>query len=107
MSRPHFARDFPRVPALDALVEAFERGDYARVRSEGSRLAESSPQDDVRRAARTLVDRTAADPLAAWLLALAGAVLVVLSAYWIAHGKPPPGGAPEAPQNRAPSEHRP
>lgn len=107
MTRPHFARDFPRVPALDALVDAFERGDYARVRSDGPRLAEASPEEDVRRAARTLVDRTAADPLAAWLLAMAGALLVVLSAYWIVHGKPPPGGVPGTPQNRAPGEHHP
>ena len=106
MTRPHFADDFPRVPALDALVDAFERGDYARVRSEGATLAERSPEEDVRRAAKTLVDRTGADPLAAWLLLMACALLVVLSAYWIVHGKPPPGGATRAPQSPASSEHR-
>ena len=107
MTRPHFAQDFPRVPALDALVDAFERGDYARVRSEGARLAEHSAEDDVRRAARALIDRTSADPRAAWLLVMAGVLLVVLSAYWIVNGKPPRGAAARAPQNRVSSEHRP
>ncbi|HWX73723.1 MAG TPA: hypothetical protein VNZ05_00355 [Solirubrobacteraceae bacterium] len=86
--RPGFATDFPRDPALDALVDAFARGDYARVRAEGPKLAESAQDDAIRLAARTLVARTEADPLAVWLLVLAGALLVVLSAYWIIHGKP-------------------
>ena len=88
--RPRFASDFPRAPELDALVEAFARGDYARVRAAGRTLAASGGQpDDVRRAARTLVSRTAPDPLSVWLLALTGALLIVLSAYWIAHGRAP------------------
>jgi hypothetical protein len=86
--RPLFARDFPRTPALDALVGAFARGDYARVRAEGPKLAESAEDSSVRRAALTLVEHTAPDPLATWLLVLAGALLVALSVYWIAHGHP-------------------
>lgn len=88
-TRPSFARGFPSTPALDGLVEAFERGDYARVRADGPRVAESAQDGDVRRAVQTLIARTKPDPLAVWLLALAGVLLVVLSVYWIVHGKPP------------------
>jgi hypothetical protein len=99
--RPLFARDFPAVPELDALVEAFARGDYARVRSEGPKLAASAQGEEVRRAAQILVSRTAPDPLAVWLLVLAGGLLIVLSVYWIDHGKPP-GSAPSAPRTTSP-----
>jgi hypothetical protein len=99
--RPAFARDFPRVPELDALVDAFVRGDYARVRTEGPKVAAGEHAQDVRVAAQTLVARTAPDPLAIWLFVLAGALVLVLSGYWIVEGKPPPAGAPNVP--RAPS----
>lgn len=102
--RPAFARDFPRVPELDALVDAFVRGDYARVRAEGPKLAAGPLAPEVRVAARALVERTAPDPLATWLFVLAAALVLVLSGYWIAEGKPPPPGAPNAP--RAPSSLR-
>jgi hypothetical protein len=81
--RPAFARDFPRTPALDALVDAFARGDYARVRNEGPKLAASADDENIRGAARTLVARTNPDRLALWLLVLAGALLAILSGYWI------------------------
>ncbi|MGA7123120.1 MAG: hypothetical protein WBY94_23675 [Polyangiaceae bacterium] len=87
--RPLFASSFPRHPALDALVQAFARGDYALVRSEGSKLSGSAAEEDVRTAARTLVERTEPDPLAIWLLVLTGGLLITLSTYWITHGKPP------------------
>jgi hypothetical protein len=86
--RPSFATDFPRAPELDALVDAFARGDYARVRADGPKLAESAADENVRVAARTLVARTSPDPLAVWLMVLAAALLAVLSAYWVLHGKP-------------------
>jgi hypothetical protein len=101
--RPTFARAFPRAAELDALVDAFGRGDYARVRIEGSKLAETTNAEDVRRAARTLVARTNPDPLAVWLLVLAGALLVVLSGYWIVqeHVSAPHDGQPRAPMSQA------
>jgi len=86
--RPSFARAFPRDPELDALVDAFERGNYAQVRAEAPRLA-ASADEDVRRAARTLVERTRPDALAVGLLLLAAALVGLLSAWWIAHGHPP------------------
>ncbi len=94
--RPSFASDFPRVPELDVLVDAFEHGDFARVRAEGPKLAGSAADAAVRDAARTLVDRTRPDRLAVLLVALTGVLLVALSAYWIAHGKAPPGGGAPA-----------
>jgi hypothetical protein len=105
--RPLFTSDFPRTAALDALVQAFARGDYAHVRVEGRRLAESAPEEEVRGAARSLVERTAPDPLAIWLLVLTGGLLVALSAYWIAHGKPPPGSVPNVPHVQSAHERTP
>ena len=89
--RPSFARDFPASPALDALVDAFSRGDYARVRAEAPRLEKSSDDEAVRAAARTLLERTRPDPLAVRLLVLTGVLLLVLTGWWVAHGKPPGG----------------
>jgi hypothetical protein len=86
--RPSFAEDFPRVPELDILVEAFAKGNYALVRERARELASQATDDSVRLAARTLVKRTEPDPLSIGLLALAGALLLALSAWWIAHGKP-------------------
>ncbi len=103
-SRKPFASGFPRTPAVDALLDAFARGDYAFVRSEGRKLSGSAPEEDVRGAARTLVERTTPDPLAIWLLLLAGGLLLTLSAYWIVHGKAPSGSAPNAPREQSAAE---
>ena len=88
-SRPTFARDFPEDDALDALVAAFAEGNYARVRAEAPKLAASTTDDDVRRAARVLRARVEADPLAKLLLGLTLLILVVLSAWWVTHDDPP------------------
>jgi hypothetical protein len=95
--RPAFANEFPRVPALDALVDAFARGDYAHVRAEAPRLATTTDDDAVREAARTLVDRTKPDRLAVGLLVVTGVLLVAMTGYWIVNGKAPPGSAPPKP----------
>jgi hypothetical protein len=87
---PSFARDYPRAAELDALVEAFARGDYARVRREAPQLATSSTDARVRTAARELHTRTRPDPLAVVLLALTAALLVALGGFWMVHGKAPP-----------------
>lgn len=103
--RPSFARDFPRQPALDALVEAFARGNYAQVRAKAPELERSTEDEAVRTAARTLVDRTRPDPLAVGLIALAAALLVAITAYWAVHAKPPPGTAPTPVSTTPPVEH--
>jgi hypothetical protein len=93
---PSFARDFPRVPELDGLVEAFVRGDYARVRADAPKVEQASSDDAVRAATRTLVDRTKPDPLAVLLLSLTAGLLLVFLGWWAVHGKAPPGAAPSA-----------
>ena len=96
--RPSFTRGFPPDAALDALVAAFAAGDYARVRAEAPALAASTDDDDVRRAARALCEGVEADPLAKLLLAFTAALLLVLSAWWIANDHPPASVEPTAPR---------
>jgi hypothetical protein len=95
--RPSFAEEWPRVAELDALVDAFVRGDYARVRRQAPRLAESAQDEPVRRAALELRSRIEPDRLALLLVALAAALLVVLGVWWIAHGKAPASNSPPSP----------
>lgn len=85
---PAFARAFPRDPELDALVRAFEAGDYARVRREAPALAERAKSKKVKQAARELRRRIDPDPLATFLLVGAVLLLVFLALwYWTqAHG---------------------
>jgi hypothetical protein len=94
--RPPFAAEFPRDPALDALLAAFEAGNFARVREEAPRLAARASDPSIARAARELLARTRPDPLARWVLVITGALLVALTAWWIAHDGPP-SIAPAAP----------
>ena len=94
--RPPFAAEFPRDPALDALLRAFEAGNFGRVREEAPKLAASASDPSVARAAREILARTRPDPLARWVLVITGVLLVALSAWWIAHDGPP-ASAPAAP----------
>ena len=86
-----FAVDFPASPELDALVDAFARGDYAHVRAEAPKLEKATEDVAVRAAARTLLERTRPDPLAVRLLLLTGVLLLVLTGWWVAQGKAPQG----------------
>ena len=94
---PPFARDFPEDPELGALVDAFEAGDYWRVRREAPKLAARAHDESVRAAARELCSRTGTDPLAKGLLLLTLAILVGLSAFWITRGRPRDGAPSNAP----------
>jgi hypothetical protein len=78
---PAFALNFPRDAELDALVDAFERGDYGHVRVEGPRLAERTKSASIRRASLELARRTRPDPLAVLML-VAACVLLVFFALW-------------------------
>jgi hypothetical protein len=80
--RPPFAGSFPRDPELDALVDAFVRGDYLRVRRGARELAVRNHDEAVARAARELLARTQADPLVVLLLLLAALLLMTLTWYW-------------------------
>ncbi len=88
---PSFARDFPDDPDLALLVRAFQEGDFAHVRAEAPKLAARSTDAKVKDAAALLVARTEADPLAKGLLALTLALLVGLTAFWLANSGPHSG----------------
>ncbi len=79
--RPLFARTYPRTPEVDALLAAFERGNYARVREEGPALVSRSDDPEVKRAAEDLLRRIQPDPVSRALLAVA-ALLLVFFVYW-------------------------
>jgi hypothetical protein len=89
---PAFAKDFPRHPTLDALVSAYERGDYAAVRDGASKLAAAEDEDTaVRDAARLLRQRIEPDPSSKALFLITAAILVVLTAWWVTHSGPEGG----------------
>ena len=79
--RATFARDFPRDAALDELLAAFEEGNYAKVRDEAPKLAESTSDPDVKRAALELRARLEPDPLAKNIL-LGSALLLAFLIVW-------------------------
>jgi len=79
--RPAFLLSFPSNPELERLIDAFEAGNYALVRSEAPALAEKTDDPDVRDAARELYRRTEPDPLIKYLLAVSIALLVFLVSY--------------------------
>jgi hypothetical protein len=83
--RPKFARSFPKDPTLDALVRAFEQGDYARVRKEAPELAKTTEDEGIKRAALELRRRIDPDPLGLALMALAAILLLLLSGYYWTH----------------------
>jgi len=80
--RPAFLLAFPRNPELERLIEAYEAGDYARVRREAPGLAERTEDNAVRDAALELRRRIDPDPLARYLLLTAVALLVFL-VIWV------------------------
>lgn len=82
---PAFARNFPKDAELDALVAAFEQGNYARVRKEAPALAKSTRSPAVRKAARELSRRIDPDPIAVYLLAAASLLLLFLAVWYWTH----------------------
>lgn len=90
---PSFAKDFPRHPELDTLVDAFARGDYATVRRDAPKLAASTSDPAIRDAATLLRTRLEPDPTSKILFALAAGLLVFLTIWWVMHDGPE-GGQP-------------
>lgn len=85
--RPAFADAYPRHEHLDRLVDAFERGNFARVRAEAQTLADRSDDEDVRDAALDLLRRIQPDPAAIYLLLLGVALVVFTYGYYVmSHG---------------------
>jgi hypothetical protein len=79
--RPHFVLKFPSDPELDALIRAFETGNYAHVRRNAPELAARTDNPEVREAALELRRRLDPDPLLKYLLAAAVALLLFLTLY--------------------------
>ncbi|MDI1477103.1 hypothetical protein [Polyangium sp. y55x31] len=82
---PSFAQRFPRDERLDALLAAFDRGDYARVREDGGRLVKSTDDPAVRRAAEELLRRIEPDPLAKYMLLAACLLLAFFTVWYFSH----------------------
>jgi hypothetical protein len=91
---PAFAREFPRHPELDDLVAAFARGDYHTVREGAPKLAASTKDDRIKRAAETLRARIEPDPTSRILFAFAALLLAFLTFYWVKHSGAE-GGLPQ------------
>jgi hypothetical protein len=93
-------------PELAALERAFEAGNYRAVREGVLRVEKSDAPDDVKKAARSLRERTEPSRAQLVLLAIAAVFVVTLSVYEIVkHGRsaPPPAISPTTP--RASVEH--
>lgn len=83
--RPSFLLKFPADPELAELVDAFEQGNFARVRSEAPRLAERTGNAAVKRAALELRRRIDPDPWLVFLLGLSCALFAFLVIWTYAH----------------------
>jgi hypothetical protein len=85
--RPNFVLDFPKDAELDRLVRAFELGNYAFVREHAPKLAASSSDEAVKRAAAELLHRIEPDPLVKILFAMSVALLAFMVFYaYRSHG---------------------
>ena len=79
--RPQFLLEFPEDPELEPLIEAFCRGNFNKVRLEAPALIEKSKDPKVKSAAEELYRRIQPDPLVKFLLALAAALFVFITAW--------------------------
>ncbi len=82
---PSFAQKYPRHEELDALLDAFEKGNYARVREGAQKLILTTKEPAVRRAAEDLSSRLEPDPLARYMLGAASLLLVFFSIWYFTH----------------------
>ena len=95
---PRFAMVFPSDPQLDALVQAFARGDYGAVRA-GVPAFDDRP-DDIRKAAARLLEGTKPDPTAKLLFVMTAALLAFLMLWWSTHDGPPESPPPASERAR-------
>jgi hypothetical protein len=82
--RPAFAKDFPRDPELDQLVDRFARGNHAAVREGAEALAARTDDPEVAAAARELRARLEPDRLA-YVLLIFPALLLLTLTLWAVH----------------------
>lgn len=83
--RPRFLLDFPEDPQLEALIDAFEAGNYQQVRELAPALIENGRSPEVRSAARELRRRIEPDPMLKYLLLATVLLLAALVWYAYAH----------------------
>jgi hypothetical protein len=93
-TRPPFARAYPRHAELDRLLAAFDAGDYATVREGASRLATSTKDAEVRRAALDLRRRIDPDLVSGALLLVALALAIFLGVHFLRADHEHRGAAP-------------
>jgi hypothetical protein len=93
-TRPPFARDYPSNVELDRLLAAFEAGDYASVREGAPKLAASTKDEQVRRAALDLRGRIDPDLVSGALLLVALALAIFLGLHFLRAGHEHPASQP-------------
>ena len=79
--RPRFVLDFPSHPDLDALVAAFERGDFRAVNAGALLLREKSDDPVIKAACDELLSRMRPDPLVMALLGISVLLFAALVAW--------------------------
>lgn len=79
--RPRFVLDFPSNPDLDALVAAFERGDFRSVNAGAASLREKTEDPAIRAACEELLLRMRPDPLVKGLLGISVLLFAALVAW--------------------------
>jgi hypothetical protein len=80
-ARPSFARDWPADPELDALLAAFQAGNYAWVRKVAPELAKSAGargDGDLRARSLEVLARIEPDPMGKVLFGIAALLLLVV-----------------------------
>jgi hypothetical protein len=90
--RPFFARAYPRDRTLDELIVAFERGNYAKVRTDARALADRTKDAAVKGAAEDLLRRIQPDSLSTALVVVGIGLLLFLAYSYLGHA--PHEGAP-------------
>lgn len=83
--RLSFARSFPPSAELDALLDAFDRGNYARVRELAPPLVARADAPEIARAARDVARRVEPDRTVLALLGISIALLAVLAIWFWTH----------------------
>ena len=84
-ARPLFAERYPRDERLERLLDAFDAGNFAQVRTEAAKLDAEVEEEDVRAALRDLRRRIDPEPTAIYIWALGVALLVFLFGYYVQH----------------------
>ena len=101
---PSFAEDFPANDELERLVDAFARGDYLTVRNDAPKLAASTDDPEVEKAAEILRERIEPDPTSKLLFVFAAVLLAFLSFWWVTHDGPSDGSSPPLRPTSAPTK---